>query len=85
MKPIRVLFFASLRERTGTDRIELPAAGVSDLRGLWASLDDALAADAMSALRARDVRIAVNQELIEGDVGLRPGDEVAFMPPVTGG
>jgi molybdopterin converting factor small subunit len=31
------------------------------------------------------MRIAVNRELIDDDAVLGHGDEVAFMPPVTGG
>ena len=31
------------------------------------------------------VRCAVNQEYAETDAAIRPGDEVAFFPPVTGG
>ena len=32
-----------------------------------------------------NVRIAVNQSLISGECALAAGDEVAFLPPVTGG
>ena len=31
------------------------------------------------------VRCAVNQEYADADTPVRPGDEVAFFPPVTGG
>lgn len=81
---IRVLFFASLRERLGTDQLEIPAddaASVSDLRqalkargGDWADLlggDWALA--------------AVNQTMARDHTPVSDGDEVAFFPPVTGG
>ena len=32
-----------------------------------------------------EVRIAVNQMLVHGVVPLSPGDEVAFLPPMSGG
>jgi molybdopterin synthase sulfur carrier subunit len=31
------------------------------------------------------VRVAVNQEHVDLDHPVHPGDEVAFFPPVTGG
>jgi molybdopterin converting factor small subunit len=31
------------------------------------------------------VRCAVNQDFATPDAAVRPGDEVAFFPPVTGG
>jgi molybdopterin synthase sulfur carrier subunit len=37
------------------------------------------------ALRSGRVRVAVNQELAGGDAPIREGDEIAFLPPVSGG
>ena len=31
------------------------------------------------------VRVAVNQDMAAANAPLKPGDEVAFFPPVTGG
>ena len=31
------------------------------------------------------VRMAVNQTLVHGNVALSPGDEIAFLPPMSGG
>lgn len=66
-----------------------PEAAGSSLRlnALLAALKPALGADGYAALTAENVRIAVNQEFVEGAarVELKPGDEVAFLPPVTGG
>jgi molybdopterin converting factor small subunit len=39
----------------------------------------------MAALGAENVRVAVNQALVAAPQTISPGDEVAFMPPVTGG
>jgi len=83
---VTVLYFARLREALGRDceRVGLPAnaPSISALRerlrargGAWES----------ELTAARSVRVAVNQEMIAGDVQLANGDEVAFFPPVTGG
>ncbi len=86
---IRVLFFASLREAVGFPEIDLPLGTESgpgcDLDVLLAELKNRLTSSAYAALIAENVRIAVNRELVAGTVALRAGDEVAFLPPVTGG
>ncbi|GIX16072.1 MAG: molybdopterin synthase sulfur carrier subunit [Rhodothalassiaceae bacterium] len=82
---ITVLFFAALRERAGTgaEEIAWPAAGapVRRLLDALAARDEALAA----AVGSPDLRIAVNQRYADADTLVRPGDEVALFPPVTGG
>lgn len=82
MIAVNVLFFASLRDDVGMAGIQLNA---SDTTELIAALASELSADAMAALTQDDVRLAVNQQLIEGVTRLEEGDEVAFLPPVTGG
>lgn len=86
---IRVLFFASLREAVGYSRCEfaLPSSTEPDigLESLMVELRSRLGADAYAALEAENIRIAVNQELVNSVVTLKAGDEVAFLPPVTGG
>jgi molybdopterin converting factor small subunit len=36
-------------------------------------------------LNAPGVLLAVNQTLVRGSIQLAPGDEVAFLPPMSGG
>jgi molybdopterin converting factor subunit 1 len=85
-KPITVLYFAWLRERTGLseETLALPdgVASVADLVAVLAARSPRHAA----AFQNRDtIRCAVNQEFADPCVRVRPGDEVAFFPPVTGG
>jgi molybdopterin synthase sulfur carrier subunit len=35
--------------------------------------------------QGRALRVAVNQEMAQPTTPVKPGDEVAFFPPVTGG
>ena len=85
MTEVRVLFFASLRDAVGVDQLNLPLPNPVNLEALLGLLAAELEDSALVALRAENVRLAVNQELTTGPVLVRPGDEVAFMPPVTGG
>jgi molybdopterin converting factor subunit 1 len=63
--------------------LELPA-GVASTRQLgdWLAQGNPALLD---QFRAGRVRIAVNQELARGDAPVRSGDEIAFLPPVSGG
>jgi sulfur-carrier protein len=84
--PLSILYFAWLRERVGVSEETLSppdsVATVADLVVYLANLDQRHAA----AFKDREtVRCAVNQEFAEAATILRPGDEVAFFPPVTGG
>ncbi len=74
---VDVRLFAGLRERAGADRValELP--------------DDARVRDALERLAPlvgdTPVVMAVNQEYAAGGDPLHPGDELALIPPVSGG
>ena len=87
MPMVTLLYFASLRESLGCSReqVALPAAGAATVSTL------------LDVLRARDARwndtfapgkswrVAVNQRMADLATPVRPGDEIAFFPPVTGG
>jgi len=76
-----VLLFAAARELAGADSIavEPPRATVADLRAELARRIPALA-----GLLAKSA-IAVNHDFAEEDRLLQPADEIAVIPPVSGG
>lgn len=85
---IEVKFFASLRDELGCAgyRCDLPSPAT--VAALLECLGDKFGATTQ-ALSANGVRVALNQTLVAPDVllatSLSVGDEVAFLPPVTGG
>lgn len=85
-KPLTILYFAWLRERTGLAQEELPLPeGVGSVGQL---IDYLSARDPRheAAFRNRKtIRCAINQEFAPLSFPVQPGDEVAFFPPVTGG
>ena len=84
--PLTVLYFAWLRERTGTSEERVtPPAGVRTVGDLIAWLTGQSPGHASAFANRRTVRCAVNQDFAEATTVLHPGDEVAFFPPVTGG
>ncbi len=80
---VTVRLFAVLRERAGADSIEMELN------------EGATVAEALEQLSARPelrdlldrmpVRMAVNREYADPDTSLAPGDELALVPPVSGG
>lgn len=79
---VRILFFGMLREIMGqeSDAVALPdSATVQDLIEQYAN----------SAPRLRElmpsVAISINQEYVPRNAALKNGDEVALLPPVSGG
>ena len=83
---IKVLYFASVREKLGkgAEEIELPA-GVATIAGLRSHLQSRGGAWAETLADSRLLRTAVNQDMAPPAAAIKPGDEVAFFPPVTGG
>ncbi|HEY3698561.1 MAG TPA: molybdopterin converting factor subunit 1 [Spongiibacteraceae bacterium] len=77
-----VLFFASIRERLDSERLR--CAAVRDVDALIESLSER-GPDWATVLRAPNVIIAVNQEIVDSTHRLHANDQVAFFPPVTGG
>jgi molybdopterin synthase catalytic subunit/molybdopterin converting factor small subunit len=71
---VRVRLFAGLRERAGWSQREVDAATVADV---WAALELGDEPDGLL--------YAVNKEYAERTRPLADGDEVALIPPVSGG
>jgi molybdopterin synthase sulfur carrier subunit len=79
---VKVLFFGRLKELTGhaEDSLEFAdAATIEQLFVHYAARHPELAKYRTSVVASR------NQEFAAWDTPLRSGDEVAFLPPVSGG
>ena len=81
-----LLFFAGLREALGLGKesVELPD-GVTNVAALRAHLAGRGGAWAEQFAASRNLRAAVNQDMVGADAPIKSGDEIAFVPPVTGG
>ena len=82
---VEVRFFASLREAAGTGSLRVAVPEGAGFDALMAALEQRLEPAAVAALRAGNVRLARNQDLVTTPFRLADGDELAFLPPVTGG
>jgi molybdopterin synthase sulfur carrier subunit len=85
-KPVTILYFAWLRERTGSIQEEfLLPDNVRSVSSLMDYLSAHSAGHAAAFHNHGIVRCAVNQEFRDLSCSIQPGDEIAFFPPVTGG
>lgn len=93
---VRVRLFAALREAMGWSEQLVAAASNPatpldvwqqlDLTGAWQAATGA-PAGATAAVEAlpEGVRVAINQQFAGADTPLADGDELAFLPPISGG
>ena len=79
---VRVRLFASLREVAGTPEMELELMGPASVESCWGRLCDLF--EGLASWRA-SVRPALNLEYVDWEAVIAPGDELAFLPPVSGG
>ena len=79
---MRVLFFAQLKDATGCDSIEFAPPAPLDAGQLWALLLEKF--PQLSAYRSQ-VRLSRNWEYAGPDARFANEDEVALIPPVSGG
>jgi molybdopterin converting factor subunit 1 len=79
---VRVRLFASLREAVGTSEVELDLPEGATAETAWQRL-----AGSHTALAPRRARLtaAINRRYAPFDTPLREGDELVFVPPVSGG
>lgn len=78
---IRVLLFASYREKTGVGRICLDLADGATI----ADLTDTICRRFPQMPDSERIVVAVNNEYQDRDFILNAGDEAALIPPVSGG
>ena len=81
---VKILYFAGLREQLGTPGEDLDVAPTT-VAGLRSQLMARGGAWQSALAQGKALRVAVNQEMAQPTTPVKPGDEIAFFPPVTGG
>ena len=78
-RTLQVLLFASLRDQAGWDEqcVYLPDQDVVTAEDIWHQLK--------LGPRPASVLVSINQRLVSSLTPVQIGDEVAFLPPFTGG
>ncbi len=79
---VRVRLFASLREVVGRGELELELRDGSTPDDAWRQLSDSHPG---LAVRRASLSAAINRRYASFDDDLAEGDELVFIPPVSGG
>ena len=79
---VTIRLFASLREAAGRGDLSLELAGAATPEDAWRAL---VAMHPALAERRASLAAAVNRSYARFDAPLSDGDELAFIPPVSGG
>jgi molybdopterin synthase catalytic subunit len=81
---LQVRLFAVLRDRAGRDSLEIEVAEGATVAEALRALGET-SEPLEEALEAMPVVMAVNRSYVGSDATLSPGDELALIPPVSGG
>lgn len=73
----KVLFFGELKEMTGCLECPISAKDTNELR--------AMLLQKWPALGAKTFSLAVNRKMMQANTELNEADEIAVMPPFSGG
>ncbi|HEX3857136.1 MAG TPA: molybdopterin converting factor subunit 1 [Verrucomicrobiae bacterium] len=79
---MHVLFFAQLKDATGCDSIEIELSSPQNCEQLWKFLIENFPA---LAHHQKNTRLARNWEYVDAETVFVNEDEVALIPPVSGG
>lgn len=77
---VKIRFFASYRERVGASQTELELSEVKTISDLLQ-----MVRRDFPELPDAPILVAINAEFVAPSYELHEGDEVALMPPVSGG
>jgi len=81
---ISIKYFANLREVAGKESEELTASSEMKLEDLCRQLEKSQT-QIVEMVRQKNVMVAINQEMATMDSTIKDGDEIAFLPPFSGG
>jgi molybdopterin synthase sulfur carrier subunit len=80
-----VLFFGPLGELAQSRSIDLPLSAPLTVSNLVENLAGKIPSEAVEALDEKTVMVSVNHKVVNWQTEVNDGDEVAFLPPVSGG
>jgi len=79
---VQVLYFGVLKDLLRRDREQIDLVGTASVESLLSRIR---ASQSAPELPWNSLAVAVNQVYAQRDQVLRDGDEVALLPPVSGG
>ena len=84
MRQITIRFFAHLKDIAGVALLSLPLEQDCSLAHIIAQLEETMPS-LKTEISGVSIQIAVNQEFMGREAIIHSGDEIAFLPPFSGG
>ncbi|MEK7747714.1 MAG: molybdopterin converting factor subunit 1 [Nitrospirota bacterium] len=84
MNHVTIRFFAQLKDRAGADTLSLDIVSEYTLKQLVSHLEETIP-NLKGVLSTGNMQTAINQEFVDDETVIKHGDEVAFLPPFSGG
>lgn len=82
---IKVLFFAQLSDAAQCHSLNLELEGMSNVKDLLDDLKTHVPNQLVEQLLSQTTMVSINKQYATWDSKLTDGDEVGFLPPVSGG
>ncbi len=82
---ITVKYFASLRNIAGKDEEAYDLGNETNLQKLTEAISTKTSSQIGEMIREGKVLVSVNQDVVSAEAIICDGDEVAFLPPFSGG
>lgn len=83
MSTVRILFFGKLADLVPDAEFQQQIESGTTVSDIYEKLARQYPLQPLA--QKPNIKVAVNQQLSDWDQPLSPGDELAFLPPVTGG
>lgn len=81
---VKILYFASIKDKLGEESEDFEVEDGITLESLINQIK-AKNNNIAKFLESRSFLFAVNQEIVDLDAILKPDDEIAILPPLSGG
>ena len=82
---ITVVFFASLADRAEAESITLELGKIAVVRDLLSALAQTEAKAVIPYLQCETAMVSRNKQFATWETAVEDGDEIGFLPPVSGG
>ena len=81
---VSIKYFANLREIAGKESEEVTISEEMNLEDFCQKLEKSQP-QIIQMIRQKNIMVTINQEMVTLETIIKDGDEVAFLPPFSGG
>ncbi len=83
---MKIIYFSWLKENIGLseENIKLPS-NIKNIKNLIKWLSEKSNKHKKVFLKSKNIRVSINQKIVNKNSKIKKNDEIAFFPPFTGG